>query len=131
MHFEGPVSAYLHFIKTASRRCPNINPNSKRYCEFRGLQPWSLAARDDADADTSPAAVAYDPLSPDAGYIVKPKLHSVISSTAIAPLPFSPLLFRNRLFFLDPSGDVSAREQTCLQVFSLSSLGKLVVNFNS
>jgi len=51
MRFRKPVSAYLHFIKTTSRRCPDINPNPKRYCEFCSLWLSGLGARDDADAD--------------------------------------------------------------------------------
>lgn len=114
---KGPVSAYLHFIKTASRRCPNINLNSKRYCEFRGLQPPSLAARDDADADMPPAAMVVDPRTAISRRRLHRKAETAFRYLVDRPLPFhSSLLFPNSLFCLDPSGDVSAREQTCLQL---------------
>lgn len=102
MRFREPVSAYLHFIKTTSRRCPDINPNPKRYCEFCGLRSSSLGAHDDADADGPPPAAMADPqLSVDAGYIVKTKLHSAISSQPplffLSKSPFLPGSFRQRI----------------------------------
>lgn len=100
MRFREPVSAYLHFIKTASRRCPDINPNPKRYCEFCGLRPSGLGARDDADADAPAAKRLIHSYLQTPGYVVKTKLHSAISLQPPSPFlsrsPFLPGTFRWR-----------------------------------
>ena len=121
MRFREPASAYLHFIKTTSRRCPDINPNPKRYCEFCGLWPSSLDAHDDADADAPPALVLADPqLSVDAGYAVKTKLHLAISSQP-------PSSFLSKSSFLPGSFRQCIRARTNLftttwvQVFTLTT----------
>jgi len=122
MRFRKPVSAYLHFIKTTSRRCPDINPNPKQYCEFCSLwlRTWVRAMMQ----MQMPAATATaDPqLSVDVGYVVKTKLHY-----AISPQPPS---FLSRSPFLPGSFQRRIRARTDLFTTTQVQVFTLIVYFN-
>jgi hypothetical protein len=109
MRFREPVSAYLHFIKTTSRRWPDINLNPKRHCEFCGLRLSGLGERDDADAD-APAVAADPQLSAGAGHKDETAFRYLATATTVLPCEItfsSGGCFRH---------GVSAREPSCLHL---------------